>query len=396
MSTKRNPKDSMQSTWRRLDRSEWTSSHWFFELLGIHPTNLNEAIPVHPKTDKVPYTPEWQLHRWVIFHALVPLAIHQFLASYLGHNLSAFQAYLFYAMAFKFIAIHELHALRKVGHKTGFLDGDTHERDGVPDVGVSKTVISLLLTSFSRPLFTIFLTYRADKLPSETNWLWLPFEAGLYGIILDFWFYWYHRLMHELPGLWKYHRTHHLTKQPNPLLTLYADHEQELFDIAGIPLLTFFSMRAMGRIASVLYWIGLGRMYAAWGARPRRSPPFATNKLTTDIGRYRRNMELYEKFPKLALGGPTVAWVRAACRAVDTVEEPAFMQRINIPVMFIGAGNDEVVSTRAIADYARRLRGGQILTIAGARHELLQEADIFREQLLAAFDAFVPGQDETV
>ncbi len=39
----------------------------------------------------------------------------------------------------------------------------------------------------------------------------------------------------------------------------------------------------------------------------------------------------------------------------------------------------------------RRLRGGQILTIAGARHELLQETDIFREQLFAAFDAFVPG-----
>jgi len=158
----------------------------------------------------------------------------------------------------------------------------------------------------------------------------------------------------------------------------------------GFPL----SMPAISRIAGVLYWLGLGRMYGAWGARPRRSPPFATNKVTTDIGRYRRNMEIYEKFPKLALGGPTVAWIRAACRAVATVENPAFMQRITIPVMFVGAGNDEVVSTRAIAAYARRLRGGSILTIAGARHELLQEADIFREQLLAAFDAFIPGNDE--
>jgi len=158
----------------------------------------------------------------------------------------------------------------------------------------------------------------------------------------------------------------------------------------GFPL----SMSAIGRIAGLLYWLGLGRMYGAWGARPRRSPPFATNKVTTDIGRYRRNMEIYEKFPKLGLGGPTVAWIRAACRAVATVENPAFMQRINIPVMFVGAGNDEVVSTRAIAAYARRLRGGSILTIAGARHELLQEADIFREQLLAAFDAFIPGNDE--
>jgi lysophospholipase len=164
------------------------------------------------------------------------------------------------------------------------------------------------------------------------------------------------------------------------------------FTYTGVPL----SMAAISRIANTLYWTGLGRMYGAWGPRGRRTPPFATNKLTTDIARYRRNMEIYETYPDLALGGPTVSWIRAACRAVETVQRPDFMQRINIPVMFVGAGNDEVVSTRAIADYARRLRGGQILTIAGARHELMQEADVFREQLLAAFDAFVPGNDETV
>ena len=135
-------------------------------------------------------------------------------------------------------------------------------------------------------------------------------------------------------------------------------------------------------------------MYGAWGPRPRRTPPFATNKLTTDIGRYRRNTMLYEKYPKLALGGPTVAWIRAACDAVTIVQDPEFISGIQIPVMFVGAGADEIVSNRAVADYARRLRGGAMLTIAGARHEILQEADIFREQLLAAFDAFVPGNDE--
>jgi lysophospholipase len=29
--------------------------------------------------------------------------------------------------------------------------------------------------------------------------------------------------------------------------------------------------------------------------------------------------------------------------------------------------------------------------IDGAEHEILQEKDIYREQLLAAFDAFIPG-----
>ncbi|RVC17403.1 alpha/beta hydrolase, partial [Mesorhizobium sp. M7A.F.Ca.AU.001.01.1.1] len=44
--------------------------------------------------------------------------------------------------------------------------------------------------------------------------------------------------------------------------------------------------------------------------------------------------------------------------------------------------------------YARRLRLGSLLMIDGSRHEILQEADIYREQLLAAFDAFIPGSDD--
>ncbi|MEO0909601.1 MAG: hypothetical protein AAFX96_04425 [Pseudomonadota bacterium] len=33
------------------------------------------------------------------------------------------------------------------------------------------------------------------------------------------------------------------------------------------------------------------------------------------------------------------------------------------------------------------------LTIDGARHEMFQEHDKFREQLLAAITAFIPGSD---
>ena len=61
------------------------------------------------------------------------------------------------------------------------------------------------------------------------------------------------------------------------------------------------------------------------------------------------------------------------------------------PMLFIAAGADAVVSTPAIERYVRRLKSASLLTVDGARHELLQEADVYREQLLAAFDAFVPG-----
>jgi lysophospholipase len=62
----------------------------------------------------------------------------------------------------------------------------------------------------------------------------------------------------------------------------------------------------------------------------------------------------------------------------------------------VACGADAVVSTPAVERYAARLRAGSLITIDGARHEVLQEADIYREQFLAAFDAFIPGSDPEV
>ena len=281
--------DSLKSTWRTQDRKEWTVFHWVFELLGIYPDNLDQEVPVHAKSEKVPYLPSWQLHRYVIFHAFIPLAIHQLYVSLTGRNLSTVAAFIFYAIAFKAIGVHEIHVLRRMGHALGFLDGDEHARDGIPDVGVSKVLTSVFSTSTFRPMFTAFFAYKGLP-PSSMNWYWLPLEAGLYGVILDFWYYGYHRLMHEYEPLWRYHRTHHLTKHPNPLLTLYADVEQEFFDIAGIPLMTFFSMRALGFPMGFYEW-WVGHMYIMFaelaghsGVRLATCPPNTLSPLLGLVG----------------------------------------------------------------------------------------------------------------
>lgn len=250
----RNPADSMKSTWRQADKSSWNGWHWFYEILGIHPTALDKDVPVHPKSDKVPYLPEWLAHRWILFHAAIPLLLHQAFVWYTGRNFSVTVAILHYSFWFKVVGIREMYHLRRTGHIYGFLDGDQHARDQVPDVGVGKVVRSLISTSTFRPMAAVFLAYSQNQPPASMSWKWLPLEIGLYGIILDFWFYWYHRIMHDVPWLWKYHRTHHLTKHPNPLLTLYADTEQEFFDILGIPLATYFTLKAIGLPMSFYEW----------------------------------------------------------------------------------------------------------------------------------------------
>lgn len=160
-----------------------------------------------------------------------------------------------------------------------------------------------------------------------------------------------------------------------------------LLTLTGLP----FSMRTLRRVANTLCAVGLGS--AVIGAKRRTSDPtpFDGNKVTTDPARYARNVEIFRRHPELGSGSPTAAWLRAACLAVDRACDPAFMRSLEVPMLFVAAGNDEVVSTPLIEQYTRRVRSASLVTIDGARHELLQESDLYREQFLAAFDAFVPG-----
>lgn len=154
------------------------------------------------------------------------------------------------------------------------------------------------------------------------------------------------------------------------------------------------SMKNIHRLTTLLCLLGFGRLYAAWGPRKPGGTPFDENKVTSDPERYRRNVLLYETFPQLALGGPTVKWLRAASKAALAVRDPKFMGDLKVPMLVVSAGADRVVSTRAVEDYPKHLRLGSLLTIDGAAHEILQEADLYREQFLAAFDAFIPGVDD--
>ncbi|KAJ5170701.1 Fatty acid hydroxylase [Penicillium coprophilum] len=242
---KRNPEDSMVSTWRK-DRSQWNFSHWMIELLGLHLIDFDAEVPIFSKKDQIPVIREWTVHLWILLHAAIPLTLHHVYITYTGQNLHPIAAFALYSSAFKLNGIHEMHVMRRLGHVYGFLDGDKHPRDEIPDVGVGKVIRELISTATLRMVMAVFLTYHSEEMPTSLEWKWLPLEIGLYSITVDFWFYWYHRMMHSVGPLWKFHRRHHLTKHPNPLLSAYADHEQEFMDITGIPLLAYTTLKIIG------------------------------------------------------------------------------------------------------------------------------------------------------
>jgi lysophospholipase len=137
---------------------------------------------------------------------------------------------------------------------------------------------------------------------------------------------------------------------------------------------------------------GMGASYVPGGdATVMAQRPFIGNLLTSDPVRYARNVAVLEAEPSLAIAWPTVAWADSAFKAMREFAMPSYPVKIRQPMLIVAAGQDQVVSTPAIDEFAIRLRAGSHLIVPGARHELLMEQDRYRGQVLAAFDAFVPG-----
>lgn len=167
--------------------------------------------------------------------------------------------------------------------------------------------------------------------------------------------------------------------------------------VLAAPLLKFgtvpIAQNSVKWLTGTLHVLGLGSAYMAGGATPDENRAFSDNKLTSDLERFQRNAQFAADERELTIGGPTATWLFAAARAMDRVNDPDFHNQITIPTLLVCAGKDQVVDNEAAEHLGRRLRSGSCLIIPGAKHELLQERDRYREQLLAAFYAFVPGSE---
>lgn len=121
--------------------------------------------------------------------------------------------------------------------------------------------------------------------------------------------------------------------------------------------------------------------------------PFDRNVVTTDPVRYKRNQGILEAHPDLGLGPPSCRWLSEAFRAMDRVSRPDHLTRITIPTLILAPTLDKLVPFAAQEALARKFRACQLIPIAGAGHEIFQERDIFRAQVLGAIAAFMPGSD---
>ncbi|GAC1330404.1 MAG: alpha/beta hydrolase [Beijerinckiaceae bacterium] len=170
--------------------------------------------------------------------------------------------------------------------------------------------------------------------------------------------------------------------------------------VLSAPMIDIHGLRFPGLVRALveaLDMVGLGTAFVPGGSpRATLARSFDGNVLTSDPVRYRRLGGIVEAAPQLGLGDPTVGWLNAAFRVIDEFADAEYPRRMLTPILVIGAGDDRVVSQRALERFATRLKVGRLIVIPEARHEILMERDAIREQFWAAFDAFIPGEHMAV
>lgn len=159
------------------------------------------------------------------------------------------------------------------------------------------------------------------------------------------------------------------------------------------PLIDLPSARAsrpLRWLTRALVHSGMGEHFVSGGKIDlAKADGFPTNRLTSDPSRYQRNAAIVKAEPSLAISAPTLAWLNAVFDTIAGFRNAEYARAISQPVLMVGCGRDSIVSTPAIAAFARRLPRGSYVEIPAAKHELLHERNEHRNRFWAAFDEFI-------
>ncbi|MBC05386.1 alpha/beta hydrolase [Thalassospira sp.] len=117
------------------------------------------------------------------------------------------------------------------------------------------------------------------------------------------------------------------------------------------------------------------------------------NILTSDAVRHARNVAILKKHPNLVVGGVSAGWLDACFKAQALVSDRIEHMKSGAwtlpPITMVLAGNDQVVSNQTTEDLFGNVPSIIITEIPEARHEILQEHDLYRHKFWQAFDAHI-------
>lgn len=144
-------------------------------------------------------------------------------------------------------------------------------------------------------------------------------------------------------------------------------------------------------LSAVAVRAGLGKLFVpGQRKRPLALEDFPGNRLTSDYDRFALQVEMQKAHPELSVAGPTLGWLHAAIVSCGKLMARAAKHETPLwRMLAVAAGDDGLVSTEATRLFCARTGSIACLVIPGARHDILQEADRYRQPLWAAFDSFI-------
>jgi len=183
----------------------------------------------------------------------------------------------------------------------------------------------------------------------------------------------------------------YLEKQQHPFTAAVFFSPMFSINLGGMP---SFIAKAVSYISDLFCrWFSDVACYAP-GVGPYAKTAFDQNILTSSEKRHQSVLNTFNDAPETQLGGPTMRWVNESLSATEKAIENAV--KINIPVMIIKAGADQVVTEigqNAFFDRTNNCKKNRLISIEDARHELLLEQDKYRIPAInQALDFFQQSQ----
>ena len=109
--------------------------------------------------------------------------------------------------------------------------------------------------------------------------------------------------------------------------------------------------------------------------------------LTHDRTRWAAYEALLDGAPELVTGDQTWGWLQFAFILSSRLKVPGVLERIQAPVVILGAERDLLVTNAAQRIAADRLPNGRYVEVEGALHEVMMETDARRAVFWREFDA---------
>ena len=115
---------------------------------------------------------------------------------------------------------------------------------------------------------------------------------------------------------------------------------------------------------------------------------FERNPLTRNRSRFERNQMILRTRPDLALGMPTLGWLKEAMRAIDDLPQVITSLQQSGPrhVLVIAPKQDRVTASEATRSFCAALDHVELVEINEIEHEVLMEHDAVRAQFWSAVE----------